>query len=120
MFSRTKGIPLVAVFVVGVSWILAFMQQGQDLVRGIGEDNFWQYPSGLLQIAFAAGLLFLSLQAWSWSRIIKDSNCGADRGGWRPKLFLICTPRVLRALPFVATAWALWTNPATNTGFVWR
>jgi hypothetical protein len=118
VFSRTKGIPVIAAFVLGVSWILAFMQQGQDLVRGIGEDNFWQYPSGLLQIAFAAGLLFLALQAWSWSRIIIDSNYGADRDNWRPKQFLIWTPRILGALPFVATAWALWTNPATNTGFV--
>jgi hypothetical protein len=118
VFSRTKGIPVIAAFVLGVSWILAFMQQGQDLVRGIGEDNFWQYPSGLLQIAFAAGLLFLALQAWSWSRIIVDSNYGADRADWRPRQFLIWTPRVLGALPFVATAWALWTNPATNTWFV--
>ena len=118
VFSRTKGIPVIAAFVLGVSWILAFMQQGQDLVRGIGEDNFWQYPSGLLQIAFAVGLLFLALQAWSWSRIIIDSNYGADRGNWRPRQLLIWTPRILGALPFVATAWALWTNPATNTGFV--
>jgi hypothetical protein len=118
VFSRTRGIPVIAAFVLGVSWILAFMQQGQDLVRGIGEDNFWQYPSGLLQIAFAAGLLFLALQAWSWSRIIIDSNYGADRAGWRPRQFLIWTPRILGALPFVATAWALWSNPATNTGFV--
>jgi hypothetical protein len=118
VFSRTRGIPVIAAFVLGVSWILAFMQQGQDLVRGIGEDNFWQYPSGLLQIAFAAGLLFLALQAWSWSRIIIDSNYGADRGNWRPRQLLVWTPRILGALPFVATAWALWTNPATNTGFV--
>jgi hypothetical protein len=118
VFSRTKGIPVIAAFVVGVSWILAFMQQGQDLVRGIGEDSFWQYPSGLLQIAFAAALFFLALQAWSWSRIIINSNYGADRRDWRPKQFLIWTPRILGALPFVATAWALWTNPATNTWFV--
>ena len=118
VFSRTRGIPVIAAFVLGVSWILAFMQQGQDLVRGIGEDNFWQYPSGLLQIAFAAGLLFLALQAWSWSQIIINSNYGADRSNWRPRQLLIWTPRILGAFPFVATAWALWTNPATNTWFV--
>ena len=65
VFSRTKGIPVIAALVLGVSWILVFMQQGQDLVRGIGEDNFWQYPTGFLQIAFALGLLFLALQAWA-------------------------------------------------------
>ena len=118
MFSRTKGIPVIAAFVLGVSWILVFMPQGRDLVRGIGEDNFWQYPSGLLQIAFAVCLLFLAIQAWSWSRIIIDSNYGADRADWRPRQLLIWTPRILGALPFVATAWALWTNPASNTWFV--
>ena len=34
MFSRTKGIPVIAALVIGVSAILVFMQQGQDLVRG--------------------------------------------------------------------------------------
>ena len=118
VFSRTKGIPVIAAFVLGVSWILVFMQQGQDLVRGIGEDDFLQYPSCLLQIAFAVTLLFLAIQAWSWSRIIIDSNYGADRADWRPRQLLIWTPRILGALPFVATAWALWANPAGNTWFV--
>jgi hypothetical protein len=118
VFSRTEGIPIIAAFVLGVSWILVFMQQGQDLVRGIGEDDFLQYGDRLLQIAFAVGLLFLALQAWSWSRIIIDSNYGADRANWRPRKFLIWTPRILGALPFVATAWALWRSPARNTWFV--
>jgi hypothetical protein len=118
VFSRTKGIPVIAAFVLGVSWILVFMQQGQDLVRGIGEDDFLQYGDRLLQIAFAGGLLFLALQAWSWSRIIIDSNYGADRANWRPKQFLVWTPRILGALPFFATAWALSRSPARNTWFV--
>ena len=118
MMRRTKGIPFIAALTVGVSAILVFMQQGQDLVRGVGEDDFWQYPSGLLQIAFALGLLFLAFQAWSWSRIIITSNYGADRAKWRPKQLLIWTPRVLGALPFAATAWALFKNPARNSWFV--
>ena len=118
MAGRTRGIPVIAALVVGVSAILVFLRQGQDLVRGVGEDNFLQRPSGRLQIAFAAGLLFLAFQAWSWSRIIITSNYGADRANWRPKQLLIWTPRVLGALPFVATAWALWTNQARNSWFV--
>ena len=118
MMRRTKGIPFIAALTVGVSAILVFMQQGRDLVRGVGEDDFWQYPSGLLQIAFALGLLFLAFQAWSWSRIIITSNYGADRAKWRPKQLLIWTPRVLGALPFAATAWALFKNPARNSWFV--
>jgi len=30
VFSRTAGIPIIAAFVFGVSWILVFMRQGQD------------------------------------------------------------------------------------------
>jgi hypothetical protein len=118
MARRTRGIPLIALLTIGVSAILVFMQQGQDLVRGIGEDDFFQYPSGLLQIAFAVGLLFLALEAWSWSRIIIESNYGRDRARWRPRQLLIWIPRILGALPFAATAWALFMSPARNTWFV--
>ena len=118
MMRRTKGIPFIAALTVGVSAILVFMQQGQDLVRGVGEDDFMRYPSGLLQIAFALGLLFLAFQAWSWSRIIITSNYGADRAKWRPKHLLIWTPRVFGAVPFAASAWALFKNPARNSWFV--
>ena len=118
VFSRTKGIPVIAAFVLGVFWILVFMAQGQDLVRGIGEDYFWQYPSGLLQSAFAVGLLFLAFQAWGWSRIVINSNYGADRREWRPAWLLIWGPRALGAVPFAAAAIALFMNCASNTWFV--
>ena len=118
VFDRTKGIPVIAAFVLGVSWILVFTPQGRDLVRGIGEDNFWQYPSGLLQIAFALGLLCLAFEAWGWSRLVIVSNYGADRSQWRPNWLLIWGPRILGALPFAAAAIALFMNPASNTGFV--
>ncbi len=118
VFSRTKGIPVIAAFVLGIFWILVFMSQGQDLIRGIGEDYFWQYPSGLLQIAFALGLIFLAFQAWGWSRVVINSNYGADRRQWRPAWLLVWGPRVLGALPFAAAAIALFMNPASNTWFV--
>jgi hypothetical protein len=118
VFSRTKGIPVIAAFVLGVSFILVFMPQGRDLVRGIGEDNFWQYPSGLQQIAFALGLLFLAFEAWGWSRLVIVSNYGTDRRLWRPQWLLVWGPRVLGAVPFAAAAAALIMNPASNTWFV--
>ena len=115
--NRTAGVPVIAALVVGVSWILVFMRQGQDLVRGVGEDNFLQFPSGLLQIAFALGLLFLALQAWSWARLIVTSNYGSDRALWRPRWLLEWTPRLLGVLPFLAAAISLFRNPASNVGF---
>ena len=117
-FQRTAGIPVIAAFVLGVSWLLIFVRQGQDLVRGIGEDDFWQYPTGFLQIAFAAGLVFLGFQAWSWSRIVVVSNYGADRDQWRPRWLLEWGPRLLGAVPFLGAVIALLMNRARNTGFV--
>ena len=118
VFSRTAGIPVIAALTLGVSFILVFMEQGRDLIRGIGEDNFLQFPSWLLQIAFALGLLFLALQAWSWSRIIVTSNYGPDRKLWRPRWFLEWAPRLLGVMPIVAVAIALASNAASNTWFV--
>ena len=102
IYNRTAGVPVVAAFALGVSGILLFMAQGRDLVRGVGEDGL-----GGLAIAFAIGLLFFAIQAWSWSRIVIASNYGADRELWRPRWLLEWGPRVLAFLPFVAAGLAL-------------
>ena len=94
--------PVIAAFALGVSAILLFMPQGRDLVRGVGEDGL-----GRLAIAFAIGLLFFAIQAWSWSRIVIASNYGTDRTRWRPRWLLEWGPRVLAFLPFAAAGLAL-------------
>ena len=102
IYNRTAGVPVIAAFALGVSGILLFMPQGRDLVRGVGEDGL-----GGLAIAFAIGLLFFAIQAWSWSRIVIASNYGTDRELWRPRWLLEWGPRVLAFLPFVAAGLAL-------------
>ena len=102
LFNRTAGVPVIAAFALGVSGILLFMPQGRDLVRGVGEDGL-----GRVSIAFAIGLLFFGIQAWSWSRIVVASNYGTDRTRWRPRRLLEWGPRVLAFIPFVAAAIAL-------------
>jgi hypothetical protein len=102
IYNRTAGAPVIAAFALGVSGILLFMPQGRDLVRGVGEDGL-----GGLAIAFAIGLLFFAVQAWSWSRIIIASNYGADRELWRPRWLLEWGPRVLAFLPFAAAGLSL-------------
>ena len=78
------------------------MPQGRDLVRGVGEDGL-----GGVAIAFAIGLLFFAIQAWSWSRIVIASNYGTNRELWRPRWLLEWGPRVLAFLPFAAAGLAL-------------
>ncbi len=102
IYNRTAGVPVIAAFALGVSGILLFMPQGRDLVRGVGEDGL-----GGVAIAFAVGLLFFAIQAWSWSRIVIASNYGADRELWRPRWLLEWGPRVLAFLPFAAAGLAL-------------
>ncbi len=102
IYNRTAGVSVIAAFALGVSGILLFMPQGRDLVRGVGEDGL-----GGLAIAFAIGLLFFAIQAWSWSRIVIASNYGADRTLWRPRWLLEWGPRVLAFLPFAAAGLAL-------------
>ena len=81
MASRTKGIPLIAALIIGASAILVFMQQGQDLMRGIAEDDFLQPGSRLLQIAFAVGLLFLAIQALE---LVANNRCDPTTGPIAP------------------------------------
>ena len=114
IFHRTAGIPVIAAFALGVSGILLFMPQGRDLVRGVGEDGF-----GPLAIAFAIGLLFFAIQAWSWSRIVIASNYGTNRELWRPRWLLEWGPRVLAFLPFAAAAIALTVSFEWNAPVAW-
>ena len=102
IYNRTAGVPVIAALAIGVSAILLFMPQGRDLVRGVGEDGL-----GGLAIAFAIGLLFFAIQAWSWSRIVIASNYGPHRQLWRPRSLLEWGPRVLAFVPFVAAGLAL-------------
>ena len=102
IFNRTAGVSVIAAFALGVSGILLFMPQGRDLVRGVGEDGL-----GRVAIAFALGILFFAIQAWSWSRIVIASNYGTDRTRWRPRWLLEWGPRVLAFLPFAAAGLAL-------------
>ena len=102
IFNRTAGVSVIAAFALGVSGILLFMPQGRDLVRGVGEDGL-----GRVAIAFALGILFFAIQAWSWSRIVIASNYGTDRTRWRPRWLLEWGPRLLAFLPFAAAGLAL-------------
>ena len=114
IFNRTAGVSVIAAFALGVSAILLFMPQGRDLVRGVGEDGL-----GRVAIAFAVGILFFAIQAWSWSRIVIASNYGTDRTRWRPRWLLEWGPRVLAFLPFAAAGVALLISFKWNAPVGW-
>ncbi|KMO19608.1 hypothetical protein SQ03_07660 [Methylobacterium platani JCM 14648] len=104
--STTRGLLLIALLALGTPAILALAPQGRDLIRAFAEDPPGpgaRWPQGM----FAFTLLFLALQAWSWSRAIVVSNYGADRERWRTDPYgpvLVWAPRIVGIGPFVIAA----------------
>ena len=113
MLERTAGVLFALVLTLLAGFALAFMDQGVDLVRTVGEDS--SAPAAGRQFAFAVTLFFLGVQAWFWPRMIIESNYGRDRKQWRPRRLLEWTPRVLGVLPFVFALIALWRGPSPET-----
>ena len=114
VLDHTAGMGVIALLTLGVSYVLVFMTQGQDLSRGIGEDGLRQ-PG---MIIFALSLLFLAAQAWTWGRLIVIAYFGDDRAKWAPwpkRAFLEWSPRLLGAAPVFAAGLSLYLNPARHT-----
>lgn len=111
-FERTRGIGTLAILVLGASLALAFLPQGIDLVRAIGDDSL-EAPKRQL-IAFVLGLLFLGIQSWLWPRLLIDFNYGLDRTTWQPRRLLEWGPRILGIAPFLLVLVAL--VPQRNFG----
>lgn len=110
VLDRTAGVPFALVLILLAGFALAFLQQGEDLIRTVGEDPLGA-ASGQ-QIAFAITLVFLGIQAWFWPRMVIESNYGADRSTWKPRWLLEGAPRLLGFLPFVFTFIALLHAPS--------
>lgn len=117
--DRTTGVLFVAALVLATGAALAFLPQGRDLVRAIGEDGprRGDFGPGWRQIAFGVTLFFLSMQAWFWPRVIINFNYGSHREAWRPRWLLEWAPRLLGFAPGVFATIALLRNPAANVGF---
>jgi ABC-type Fe3+-siderophore transport system permease subunit len=105
ILDGTQGVFLVPLLAIAVSAALLLLPQGRDLVRVVTED-----PIGGQQVAFAATLLFLCVQAWFWPRIIINYNFGSDRTKWPARRYLEWTPRILPFIPFLITFAAFLAN----------
>lgn len=112
--DKTSGTGTLAILVLGACLILALLPQGVDLVRSISDDSL-DAPKRQV-FAFAAGLLFLAIQAWLWPRILINFNYGMNRETWKPKRLLEWTPRVLGIAPFVIVLYAMRDTLFTHPG----
>jgi len=105
--DRLVGLGLIAVLVGAVSFLLAVLPQGLDIVRLATGDDSTGYGGAF---AYLVGLLILSLQAWTWGRLVVISSFGSDREAWdevASKTFLNWAPRLIALLPFAATLIAM-------------
>ncbi|TBD09820.1 hypothetical protein [Rhizobium ruizarguesonis] len=103
---KTRGFVPILVITGTAGSILAWMTQGQDLLRsvtdvGINHDGFsWQ----VLWLCLAVTVL--GFQAWFWARVIVEEEFGA-RASWPYPLYLEWIPRILGLVPFVLLIIAL-------------
>jgi len=112
--DRTAGLIFVATLTLLVGAVLAFIPQGQDLVRTVAEG---EVGINSQRVWFGIALFLLSMQAWFWLRTIINFNYGSDREQWRPRWFLENVPRVLGLAPALLSLWAMTRSPAANTYF---
>ncbi len=113
--DRTFAIGLVALLSLGVCLVLAFMDQGQDLIRTVGEEPVLSWRQAALLIS----LVFLAVQTWIWPRMVINANCGRNRGQWgRLRGFLTWLPRLLGLAPFVLTGTALLLTPSEHSPLI--
>lgn len=108
VFEQCRSVGVVAVLIFAVCAILAFMTQGRDLIRTLGEDGFSTPGAVWRQFSFCLFLMLFAVQAWIWPRMIINTNCGLDRSNWGPGAGVLkWIPRLLGFTPFVAVGWAL-------------
>ncbi|CAN5906342.1 hypothetical protein BH11PSE1_BH11PSE1_17580 [soil metagenome] len=108
VFEQCRSVGVVAVLILAVCAILAFMTQGRDLIRTLGEDGFSTSGAVWRQFSFCIFLMIFAVQAWIWPRMIINTNCGLDRSTWGPGARVLkWIPRLLGLTPFLAVGWAL-------------
>jgi hypothetical protein len=99
--DKLAGVGFTLAMVLGLCALIAFMPQGLDVMRMLGEVQ-----GGLWRSAFFASLLFLAMQAWFWPRVVIDAALGFDRSQWRPRWLFEWGPRIFGLLPFASVAYA--------------
>jgi|UPI00056A2110 hypothetical protein len=115
---RTRGFVPILLVTGAVGSVLAWMAQGQDLLRtvtDIGSDHtgfngqvFW----------LCLSVVVLAFQAWFWAHVIVESEFGA-RERWPYKLYLTWTPRLLGLVPFALLFIALWRVSSATAWLAW-
>ncbi|MGR9159706.1 hypothetical protein [Rhizobium leguminosarum] len=121
---NTRGFFFIFAAVTVTGAILAWMPQGQDLIKSVTDGG----PSYLPVVALCASVLVLSFQAWFWSRVIVETQFG-PRANWNDNLYLLLMPRLLGLIPFgllflalmraqTPSAWPAWVLSILGLAFL--
>ncbi|MBY5735674.1 hypothetical protein HFO26_36740 [Rhizobium leguminosarum] len=110
----TRGFGFIFAVVTVTGAILAWMPQGQDLIRSVTDGG----PAYLPVVALCASVLLLGFQAWFWSRVIVENQIG-PRAKWKDNLYLLLMPRLLGIVPFGLLFYALLRTRSPSTWPAW-
>lgn len=82
LLNDTRGFSLIFALVAAAGSILAWVDQGQDLLRSVTDVNR-DHTSGFSWQVFwlCASVFALGFQGWFWGRTIADGNRGEAIGG---------------------------------------
>jgi hypothetical protein len=112
MLDRTRGFLFIFIAVTATGAILAWMEQGLDLVRTVTENAAGGGPQHQL-VWLVVWVLLLGFQAWFWARAIVEYQFHGPRrragqSNWRDHPFLVWAPRVFGLLPAALLFVAVW------------
>ncbi|MGO7274682.1 hypothetical protein ACCT18_05190 [Rhizobium ruizarguesonis] len=116
---KTRGFFLIFGLIAATGSILAWMPQGQDLVRTVTDVNS-DHSSGFTWQIFwlCFSVAVLGFQGWFWARVIAEQHFG-KREEWVYGTYLTWIPRLLGLLPFALLFIALWRVQEPNAWPAW-
>lgn len=108
LLHRTRGFVLILILVTASGYILAYVPQGQDLLRTVTDVNR-DHSSGFSFKVFwlCLSVVALGFQGWFWGRTIADRYTDYA-GNWLGHVYLTWVPRLLGLIPFGLLFIALW------------
>lgn len=118
LLFRTRGFFPIFAITTAVGSILAWMGQGQDLIRTVTDIGSEHTGFDAKVFWLCLSVVVLAFQAWFWARVIVETEFG-PREEWRYRYYLTWAPRLLGLIPFVLLFIALWRVNSANAWLAW-
>ncbi|MBW9116915.1 hypothetical protein JNB88_25150, partial [Rhizobium cauense] len=119
LLHDTRGFVLIFALVAAAGYILAWVPQGQDLLRTVTDVNPDHSSGYSIQVFWLClSVAVLGFQGWFWARAIADQYEG-PQDHWAARMYLVWVPRILGLVPFGLLFVALWRVQTPNAWPAW-